>query len=161
MGRIHDAVRQGKTGDVNKILDEDENFDLNEPDEEGRSALHHAALANEAACGGYIIELGADVNKLDREGNSALHLAATKNAKLAASMLLWGGAERNEKNCSGETPLHLCAAHNAAHVAWLIIENGGEEGKEIPDAKGRTPIEIARQTGSTKVLAVLEGGEPE
>merc|ERR1711879_132446 len=120
-----------------------------------------------SALGSYLVGLGASVDVQDTEGNTPLHHTARNNTRLVASMLLWAGGSRILKNRAGETPLHIAARTDAAEVAWLIVQNEDLEeaeetvlGKDLQDARDRTPPEVAQAAGSARVLAVFAGEEP-
>ncbi|OLQ08675.1 Inversin [Symbiodinium microadriaticum] len=129
----------------------------------GNTALHCAAKAGEAAAGSLLVECSADVNLVDAHGNTPLILAGIHDKRLVASMLLWGGAERDQQNHRGNTALHEAAISGAKDVAWLIVENGGERSVRIKNQDGRTPLDIAKESGhpNADLLELLEGAERE
>jgi len=134
---------------------DDDDWDADAKDENGLTALHHAARAGEAASGGLLVECGADTNVPDSEGNTPLHLAGRHNKRLVASMLLWGGAERNAQNNLGNTALHEAALKGSQDVAWLITENGGEASVLIRNNDGLTPLEIVRRGDNQELIDML------
>ncbi|CAE7711413.1 fem1c [Symbiodinium sp. CCMP2456] len=106
-----------------------------------------------------LVECSADVNVVDAHGNTPLILAGIHDKRLVASMLLWGGAERDQQNLRGNTALHEAAISGAKDVAWLIVENGGERSVRIKNQDGKTPLDIAKESGhpNADLLELLEG----
>mmetsp|Transcript_22702 Transcript_22702/g.59203 ORF Transcript_22702/g.59203 Transcript_22702/m.59203 type:complete len:164 (+) Transcript_22702:52-543(+) len=150
------AVADGDISSMNAFMDEDD-FDIDAKDGAGLAALHHAAMAGEAAGGSLLVECSADVNVVDREGNTPLMLAGRHDKRLVASMLLWGGADRDAVNDKGNTALHEAAASKAQDVAWLIVENGGDQCMKVENNEGKTPLDIATEAGADEeMLAMLQ-----
>ncbi|CAE7901934.1 unnamed protein product, partial [Symbiodinium necroappetens] len=106
-----------------------------------------------------LVECSADVNLVDAHGNTPLILAGIHDKRLVASMLLWGGAERDQQNHRGNTALHEAAISGAKDVAWLIVENGGERSVRIKNQDGKTPLDIAKESGAGNLLAEVTSVE--
>jgi len=156
MTTIFEAVANGDIGTMNDFMDADD-FDIDAKDGNGRTALHHAAIAGEAAAGSLLVECSADVNLLDAQDNTPLMLAGIHNKRLVASMLLWGGADRDPVNEKGNTALHEAAASKAQDVAWLIVENDGDQCMKVQNKAGETPLDIAITAGADEeMLAMLQ-----
>ncbi|CAE7402972.1 unnamed protein product [Symbiodinium natans] len=162
MASIFDAAAGGDIGAMNGFLDADD-FDIDAKDSLGNTALHCASKAGEAAAGSLLVECSADVNIQDAHGNTPLILAGIHDKRLVASMLLWGGAERDLQNNRGNTALHEAAISGAKDVAWLIVENGGERSVRIKNQDGKTPLDIAKESGhpNADLLELLEGADKE
>ncbi|CAK0880199.1 unnamed protein product [Prorocentrum cordatum] len=151
MATFFQAVADGDIGAMNEFMDADD-FDIDAKDAGGFAALHHAAVAGEAAAGSLLVECSADVNVLDDQGNTPLMLAGRHNKRLVASMLLWGGADRDPVNERGNTALHEAAASRARDVAWLIVENGGDQCMKVQNNEGKTPLDIATEVGADEEM---------
>jgi len=81
--------------------------DVNEKDEEGRSALHFACGYGEVECAEYLIEHGADVNALDSSNNTSLHYAAGYGVKEGLDLLLKHKAKKELLNDDKHTAFDL------------------------------------------------------
>ncbi|GAB5359787.1 hypothetical protein AAMO2058_000572200 [Amorphochlora amoebiformis] len=64
------------------------------------------------------------------------------------------GVDINDKDDEGWTFLHHAAAHNALLAAEFCMLNGAD--LDMANHAGKTPIQIAKDTGSKKVLQRLE-----
>mmetsp|Transcript_24924 Transcript_24924/g.57956 ORF Transcript_24924/g.57956 Transcript_24924/m.57956 type:complete len:166 (+) Transcript_24924:59-556(+) len=162
MTTLHQCARDGNIGGINEYLDQDEEVDIDVLDEDGKTALHWAAAAGDAAAGALLVECDANVNIADKDGNTPLHMTAVHNHRLVTSMLLWGGADVTLKNAKGNTALHEAAAANAKDVAWLIIENGKVDSiRQEKNNDGKSPIDLARENANIDeaLVHVLETGE--
>mmetsp|Transcript_158 Transcript_158/g.407 ORF Transcript_158/g.407 Transcript_158/m.407 type:complete len:171 (+) Transcript_158:62-574(+) len=155
MATIFEAARSGDIGSMNSFMDTDD-FDIDATDDKGNTALHCAAATGEAAAGSLLVECDADVNARDVQGNTPLMLAGMNDKRLVASMLLWGGADRQLTDASGNTALHKAAAKGSHDVAWLIVENGGDITVRVKNADGKTPVDLAKESGNTELIELME-----
>ena len=118
-----------------------------------------------------LVAAGADVNARDGEGASALYLAAVEGHDAVVRLLLDHGADVNQPDATGLTPLH--AAADGARLLEVVAE-GEEQGysyventaivtmlldagalANARDAEGRTPLAIAQDRASDKVVELL------
>ena len=102
-------------------------------DRDGRTALHHAAFANDVAQVEELLRSGSDPNAGDKKGFTPLHLAAQEGAVEAARLLLDGGAAVNSVNVYGNTPL------------WVAVFNYRGNGDLIMFLRSRGADPTARQ----------------
>lgn len=81
-------------------------------DEEGRTLLHHAVLADDEYEVQRLINLGSNVNKHDKKfGCTPLHYAVDRASFWMCKLLIEAGADVNSKDDHGLTPLHY-TTHN-------------------------------------------------
>ena len=79
---------------------------------------------------------------------------ASQNGLLpVVSALLAHGADVNQAMTDGATPLHYACSRGHDLVADTLITRGAD-----PDSvwRGRTPMELAKQGGHAKCVAVLQ-----
>ncbi|EAY10973.1 ankyrin repeat protein, putative [Trichomonas vaginalis G3] len=100
---------------------------INEKDENGRTALHIAAIYNSKETAELLISHGANINEKDENGRTALHIAAIYNSKETAELLISHGANINEKDENGRTALHIAAIYNSKETAELLISHGAKD----------------------------------
>ncbi|KAM4736801.1 LOW QUALITY PROTEIN: serine/threonine-protein phosphatase 6 regulatory ankyrin repeat subunit C [Anableps anableps] len=88
-------------------------FDINTPDNFGRTCLHAAASGGNVECLNLLLSSGTDLNKRDIMGRTPLHYAAANGRYQCTVALVNAGAEVNEQDQTGCTPLHYSAASQA------------------------------------------------
>ncbi|KAL4438040.1 hypothetical protein ABPG77_004261 [Micractinium sp. CCAP 211/92] len=110
---------EGDVEGLKKLL-AGEGVDVNERDDEGRSALHFASGYNELECMKVLLEAGADVNAVDANENTSLHYAAGYGNQEAAKLLLEKGADKAIKNAEGKTAGEVAEMNEQAAVVELL-----------------------------------------
>ena len=111
---------------------------------------------------------GRDPNVHDSNDRTALQLAVESGSAEIIEMLLAHGASVNAAGFNGYTALHI-AVHNSIDE---IVQSGAQHGKEkteilvylleagaetnLKDGSGETPIEVAEQYGSRKIVSLLK-----
>uniref|UniRef100_A0A8C7R5P8 Ankyrin repeat domain 52a n=1 Tax=Oncorhynchus mykiss TaxID=8022 RepID=A0A8C7R5P8_ONCMY len=88
-------------------------FDINTPDNFGRTCLHAAASGGNVECLNLLLSSGTDLNQRDQSGRTPLHYAAANGRYQCTVTLVSAGAEVNEPDRTGCTPLHYSAASQA------------------------------------------------
>ncbi|KAK9169794.1 hypothetical protein Syun_001934 [Stephania yunnanensis] len=83
-----------------------------------RTALHTAAMANDAELVKIILDAGVDVNIRNTHNTIPLHIALARGAKLCVGLLLSAGANYNLQDDEGDNAFHI-----AAYTAQMIREN--------------------------------------
>ncbi len=149
--------------------------DVNSTDEDGNTALHIAAMMDEADLVNFLIVKGAKVELKNKDGNTPLLVAAKHNATNAGATLTLYRADIFAKDSDGRTALEVAVAQGESwfptminpQTASLRDENGQgivhhfvrarNEGalKECidqklgisnEDYKGRTPLMVAYES---------------
>ncbi|TNN57224.1 Serine/threonine-protein phosphatase 6 regulatory ankyrin repeat subunit C [Liparis tanakae] len=110
-------------------------FDINTPDNFGRTCLHAAASGGNVECLNLLLSSGTDLNKRDIMGRTPLHYAAANGRYQCTVTLVSAGAEVNEPDQAGCTPLHYSAASQAfsrvdRHFSGNQNQNDEDEAKE-------------------------------
>lgn len=129
---------------------------------EGFTALHLAAHFGHAAVVEELLASGAAVDPVARNdlGVTPLHAALFGGRVEVARRLLEAGADPNLQRGgpgwprSGWTALHYAAGRDLADFAGALLDHGADPG--IRDAEGKTPLDVARKSGSANVIALLE-----
>uniref|UniRef100_A0A8C5MED3 Ankyrin repeat domain 52 n=1 Tax=Leptobrachium leishanense TaxID=445787 RepID=A0A8C5MED3_9ANUR len=85
-------------------------FDINTPDNLGRTCLHAAASGGNVECLNLLSSSGADLRRQDKFGRTPLHYAAANGSYQCTVNLVTAGASVNEADYRGCTPLHYAAA---------------------------------------------------
>lgn len=90
----------------------------------GTTALHLAAVANEADCAETLLALGAAASARNAFARTPLHAAAGTGAADAAAVLLDRRADVAARDSDGATPLHVAAAAGQVECLELLLERG-------------------------------------
>jgi hypothetical protein len=77
---------------------------INEPDEQGKTALHHAVVQNKHDVVQWLLAHGAAIDNKDADGLTLLHRAALNGHTAVAELLLAKGADMQAKSNAGGTP---------------------------------------------------------
>lgn len=121
--------------------------------DEGKTALHMAAIYGYADWIPLLIEMGAEVNYFNRLGQTAILLAARYGHEHVVQTLIEKGANLHIPDGASSTPLHWAAKNNHASIVNLLITN-----KADTAAKGtyqKTPVHLAAENGSTNAFNML------
>lgn len=104
------------------------NIDYKNPiDEDGNTALHHAASNGYVLTTKAIIQWVDDsrvVNVRRKDGSTPLHLAACCNSKELCKYLIYAGADRNLKNNLGQTAGAIAQENSSNQNVKKILANG-------------------------------------
>ena len=122
--------------------------------------LKETALAI-AAFDGYkeivdmLLQKGADPNVFDDMGVAPIIGASRTNRAEIIEMLIKNKANVNIKTKSGEeTPLHYAAEFNSGDAAKVLLKNGAD--KNLKNTSGKTPLDVAKDKKSDKVIELLK-----
>lgn len=141
---------------------------LETKDEEGRTALHKAALKGDAGVAGAMIASGANVNAADNEGSNALlHALDNENLaygddratlpkrrlEVAQTLLLAKSLDVNAQNNDGETALMRAVRLENAELVKALLTRGADR-KRI-DVFGDTAATLAYASAKTDLEQLL------
>uniref|UniRef100_A0A8C8SJZ8 Ankyrin repeat domain 52 n=1 Tax=Pelusios castaneus TaxID=367368 RepID=A0A8C8SJZ8_9SAUR len=155
-------------------------FDINTPDNLGRTCLHAAASGGNVECLNLLLSSGADLRRRDKFGRTPLHYAAANGSYQCMVTLVTAGASINEPDCKGCTPLHYAAASDTyrrvetqsgnSHDAdeeplkesrlkeaffclEFLLDNGADP--SLRDKQGYTAVHYAAAYGNRQTLELL------
>jgi hypothetical protein len=151
-----DAVKMGDSERMEEVLKKGD-ADLNETLPNGMNALHVASIAGVMQMADSLIRRGVSVNSQMANGLTAMHLAVQANNQNMVGLLLAKKGDPNLGNDEGRTALHWCAGvnderldpNNRYKMALVLVRGGGDI--NVQDKHGKTPADLARETGDTKV----------
>ena len=123
-------------------------------DRSGNSALHWAALADDDALVGRLIEAGLDPNATNAAGATALHYAT--GSPESVRRLLQAGARPNAVTAAGSMPLHTATPRPGAYrTVRLLLDAGAEVDAARTNYLGYSPLVHAIFTGDEAVARLL------
>lgn len=131
--------------------------DGNLRDQDGRTPLMHAVLAEDAdpAIVKLLVERGADVNAADTQKWTALHFAARDQKAPIVRVLLEAGAAVDPADGFGDTPLWRAVTKTAnLDVIKALLEHGADPHKK--NSSGVAPIDMARTVGRDELVALFD-----
>eukprot|EP00775_Hariotina_reticulata_P002654 gene2655-2953_t len=85
---FHEAAERGDTAYIIKVIERTIDFDINQQDKTGRTALHWAAESNQLEAAKTLIDFGINLHALDSMGRTAVHMAArAADAEMLTALL--------------------------------------------------------------------------
>ena len=149
-------IKHGHQGHTIRVIDEDENTDINAKDENGMTALHYAILKGYPQLVDKLLEHeGLDVNSADGSGMTALHYAVReKFPDGVRGLLSHEGLDVNLQDGNGSTALHHAVMVRFPEVVeWLL---GREDiDVEVEDKDGLTALGLANQLGYKELADLI------
>lgn len=90
-----------------------------------------------------LLKLGADYDAVSHSGETAILNAMFYGITSYVELLISSGASLNVKNHKGQSPLHwaLSQSHVSVSLLKMLLKNGAP--KDVKDADGKTPWDIA------------------
>ena len=139
-----------------RVIDEDENTDINVKDGNGLTALHHAFIKGYPKLVDRLLSHQAiEVNLQDESGLTALHYAVkARFPEGVEALLAHEGIDVNLQDESGMTALHYAVKGRFPQaVEWLL---GREDiDIEVEDKDGVTAVALANQLGYTELADLI------
>jgi ankyrin repeat protein len=134
-------------------------LDINEPDVDGFTPLHHAVALGEKAVW-KLVSAGADPTALAPGGLSPLHVAARSGEAGVVGLLLAQCRELNALEThvnllgDGGAPLHYACRSGSPEAVWTLLRNGADA--RITDEKGLTPLHVLAEFAPSKTPMSME-----
>ncbi|HEY7289306.1 MAG TPA: ankyrin repeat domain-containing protein [Vicinamibacterales bacterium] len=150
---VADAAQQGDRDAVKTLLKQA--ADVNAAQGDGMTALHWAAMKNDADLAQTLLYAGANVRALTRIGNYTPLILAAKNGNAAVmKTLLEGGSDANGKTSNGTTALMLAAASGSADAVSELIAKGADV-NDTESTRGLNAAMFAAAANRAAVVSVL------
>jgi len=150
---VADAAMDGNRDAVKALLKQA--ADVNAAQGDGMTALHWAAMKNDADLAQTLLYAGANVRATTRIGSYTPLLLAAKNGGAAVmAPLLKAGADVNAATSNGTTPLMFAAASGSADAVNALVA-GGADVNAKESVRGLTPAMFAAASNRAAVLAIL------
>jgi len=156
---VFDAARDDDVGAVATLLETDPAL-VHATDDDGRTALHHAATYGQVDIALILVDAGSDIDAREEDGETPLHYAAWRSELEVAALLVEFGADLEIRNNWGRTPLLIVARETGnAEMARLLIDAGAEV--NLRDEGGESPLDLAAWRGFSNLVNLLldEGAE--
>ncbi|HZR26392.1 MAG TPA: ankyrin repeat domain-containing protein [Vicinamibacterales bacterium] len=119
---VADAAQGGDRETVRALLKQA--ADVNASQADGMTALHWAAMRNDADLAQTLLYAGANVKATTRINSYTPLLLAAKNGNAAVmEPLIKGGADVNAPTSNGTTPLMFAAAAGNVEAVTLLIDH--------------------------------------
>ncbi|HEY7569182.1 MAG TPA: ankyrin repeat domain-containing protein [Gemmatimonadaceae bacterium] len=151
---VADAAMRKDAAAVKQLLKQ--GAEVNAAQGDGMTALHWAAMHNDAELARMLLYAGARKDAATRNGTyTPLHLAARTGSAAVVKALLDAGADANTATTSGgATPLHLAAAQGNTETISALLDHGAQvNAKE--GAWGQTPLMWAAAYNRLAALELL------
>jgi ankyrin repeat protein len=146
-----DAARVGRIDILAALYDA--HYPLDAKTHAGYTALILAAYDEQSAALDYLLLAGADPCLGDRNGNTALMGALYKGELPIAWRLLKTRCPIDQMNNAGETALSFAALFGRLEILPELVALGADPNHV--DARGDTPLVIARKQGNAEAAAAL------
>ncbi|KAM4033616.1 caskin-2 isoform 2-T4 [Anomaloglossus baeobatrachus] len=136
-----------------QLLGSTKRLNINYQDNDGFSALHHAALSGNSELLLLLLETQAAVDIKDGNGMRPLHYAAWQGQPEPVRLLLRAAASVNTASNDGQIPLHLAAQYGHYEVSETLLQHQSNP-CHVNKSK-KTPLDLACEFGRVKVVQLL------
>lgn len=156
---LRDLSAAAQLGDVHALRIALDNLtgSIDEPVEDGDTALHLTCLYGHLACVQLLLERGANIEANDEDGAIPLHDACAGGFTEIVQLLLSraNDAEHIKRmlesvDSEGDTPLHHAARGEHVEVIRLLLSNGASPTKA--NLYGKAPADLPEQEAARRLL---------
>ena len=121
----------------------------------GKNVLHMAAEGNQPSMMIYLISKENQSHDcVDENGSTPLHRACYCGGEEAVNFLINLGADINAQDKEKLTPLHLAVLGENENIVLKLLQKNAN--KNISNAKGELPIDLARKKNCTSIVNILD-----
>jgi len=150
---VADAAQAGDRDSVRSLLRQA--ADVNASQADGMTALHWAAMRNDASLAETLLYAGANVKASTRINSYTPLLLAAKNGNAdVMEPLIKAGADVNGRTSNGTTALMFAAAAGNADAVNVLIDRGADVNAAEP-VRGLTAVMFAAASDRAPVVALL------
>jgi ankyrin repeat protein len=150
---VADAAQQGDRDGVKALLEEA--ADVNAAQGDGMTALHWAAMKNDAELAQMLLYAGANVRAMTRIGGYTPLSRAAKNGNAAVmEPLIAAGSDVNTATANGTTVLMLAAASGKTDAVELLLDKGADV-NATESVRGLNAAMFAAASNRSAVVALL------
>ncbi|XP_029432967.1 ankyrin repeat and SAM domain-containing protein 3 [Rhinatrema bivittatum] len=129
-------------------------FDLNQPNCGGWTALMYASYIGHDTIVDLLLEAGVDVNLCTPEGQTSLMLASSCGNESVSYFLLQQGAKLEMKDSQGWTALFHCTSAGHQQMVRFLLDSGANANHREP-FYGFTPLMEAAASGHEIIVQYL------
>jgi len=130
-------------------------YDINRPDQYGRTPLVYTILSEQQACTQMLLNAGAEINGTDADGRTVVHWAAFHGKHNMLRFLLENGADVTVKDVEGRGALHLSTGAESSRCAKQIVALLPTGAINDPDNENMTPAHWCAFHDHVKHLSML------
>lgn len=155
MNELFKAILNKDIVSLNQVLNS--GYNVNDQDEDGRTALMEAIIEGDKEIVKLLLEHGADVNRQDYIAEiSALHFAVQNSSYELVKLLLDNHAEIEIEDVNGNTPLSDAVFYSKGkgEIIKLLLEHGADRNKQ--NKHGVSPLSLAESIGNYNVIQYFE-----
>ncbi|XP_009869399.1 PREDICTED: ankyrin-1-like [Apaloderma vittatum] len=146
---LHLAVQAGAASIANLLLHKGVDVNLvNQADK-----IHVAALHNERALVGLLVNAGAKINAITKDLSTPLHIASQRGITDVVQQLLHHKAHVNVKDRESKPPLHLAAERGDKATVEMLLNAIAHP--KVQDKEKKTPLHAAAVRGHLSIVKVL------
>ena len=145
------AAQEGQLDVIKKLLDK--GININAKDENGQTALMHAAMYHNNAILKELINRGADLSIKDNDGYTALMNAAFHCDVEGTKELINRGSDLNAKTNNGMSIFHVAAWGGKEEIMDELLKRGFDLNAKYDS--GKTALMLAAGLGNEKVIKYL------
>lgn len=149
------SAREGHLGALQLLLQETGEEELDVKDDEGRTALYHAAVKGHGEIVAVLWSNGAEAGTTDASGMTPLLAAASRGHLAVVQMLVqvMGTQGLEGADESFRTALHYAARGGYEEMVAFLVGKGAPT--DVRDGDGNTPLVVAAGSGQLGVVHML------
>mmetsp|Transcript_466 Transcript_466/g.885 ORF Transcript_466/g.885 Transcript_466/m.885 type:complete len:373 (+) Transcript_466:1-1119(+) len=154
------AARLNDVAEIDAVLAE--GLHVDEPDLQGRTALHVAATHGKVQAAERLLKASADVDAIDEDSATPLHRASERGDVELVSLLLQNNADVDAVDDEGMSALHLAAMKlGKEYIAVVQTLLKAKADPHLLDEEGETCLHRAAEHGEAGALRLLLHDNPD